>query len=331
MVWRAYTKVLALIALFLMVEVAYTSTLSFTDKLGRKVSVNVPVKKAVIVITGELIPALNLWDQVVGVSRFTQEECDVYKALIKEKPYLKRTQVGSGSDLNVEAVLKLEPDLIITWTYYPNTIRFLENRGLTVFAVHPESLEELYEVIRLHGKFFGKEKRAERVILKMEMVFKLIRERVDKIPEEKRKRVIYLMGSPTRVVAKYGVGNDVLKLAGGINPAEEVSGNYVDVSVEKIIQWNPDVIFIWGNANYDEGWLYKNSQWKLVNAVKNKRIYKLPKWSTWSPRVAVIALYMAMKIYPEQFKDIDFEKVADDFYREVFGISYYKVKQYEGN
>ncbi|MDI6714375.1 MAG: hypothetical protein QMD43_05045 [Thermodesulfovibrio sp.] len=38
---------------------------------------------------------------------------------------------------------------------------------------------------------------------------------------------------------------------------------------------------------------------------------------------------MAMKLYPEQFKDVNFENVADDFYKKVFGISYYKVRQYE--
>jgi len=58
--------------------------------------------------------------------------------------------------------------------------------------------------------------------------------------------------------------------------------------------------------------------------------YKLPRWSTWSPRLAPIALYMAMKLYPEQFQDVNFEKVADRFYQKVFGISYYKVRQYEG-
>jgi len=40
---------------------------------------------------------------------------------------------------------------------------------------------------------------------------------------------------------------------------------------------------------------------------------------------------MAMKLYTEYFKDVNFEKVADRFYQKVFGISYYKVRQYEGN
>jgi iron complex transport system substrate-binding protein len=164
----------------------------------------------------------------------------------------------------------------------------------------------------------------------MNRIFKLIEDRVSKIPSDKRKKVIHLGGTPTRVSGVLGVINDLIKIAGAINPAGTIMQRNVDVSVEKIIEWNPDVIFIWGSAGYDESWLYHNSQWRFIKAVKNRKVYKLPRWSTWSPRLAPIALYMAMKIYPEYFRDINFEKIADDFYKKVFGISYYKVKRYEG-
>lgn len=313
-----------------MVGVASASTITITDKLGRKVSINVPVKRAVVVISYELIPALNLWSQVSGVSRWAEENCGPYKAIFNETPSLKRPTVGAGSDLNVEAVLKLNPDLVITWTYNPDTIKFLEEKGIKVIGIYPESLAELYKDMRMHGIIFGKEKRVEEVIREMEKVFKLITKRVSKIPVEKRKKVIHLGGSPTRVSGALGVTNDIIKIAGGVNPAETFIQRHIDVSLEKIVQWNPDLIFIWGSAGYDESWLYNNSQWRFIKAVQNRQVYKLPKWSTWSPRLAPIALYMAMKIYPEAFRDINFEKVADDFYKKVFGLSYYKVRQYEG-
>jgi iron complex transport system substrate-binding protein len=332
MVCRAFLKVLVLILVlsFIWIEVLQAGTLRVTDKLGRTVMVDVPVKRAVIVIAYELIPALNLWNQVVGVSRWAEKNCDIYKAIVRENPSLRKPTVGAGTDLNIEAVLRLNPDLVITWTYNPNTIWFLEKKGIKVIGIFPDSLQELYEVMRLHGKLFGKEKRVEEVIKEMEKIFNLIRARVSKIPSEKRKRVIHLGGKPTTVSCGIGITNDVIKLIGGINPASSIKERNADVSIERIIQWNPDVIFIWGSAGYDENWLYGNSQWKYVKAVREKRVYKLPRWSTWSPRLAPIALYMAMRVYPEYFRDINFEKVAEDFYKKVFGISYYKVKYYEG-
>ncbi|GAB6182400.1 hypothetical protein JCM13991_01410 [Thermodesulfovibrio hydrogeniphilus] len=226
--------------------------------------------------------------------------------------------------------MKLKPDVVITWSYNPNTVKFLEERGTNVIAIYPDSLEELYKDMRMHGRLFGKEKRVEEVIKEMNNIFKLIQDKVSKIPPERRKKVIHLGGAPTRVSAGVGVTADVIKIAGAINPAGNIMQRNIDVSIEKIIQWNPDVIFIWGSAGYDESWLYNNSQWRFVKAVKNHQVYKLPKWSIWSPRLAPIALYMAMKIYPEYFKDVNFEKVTDDFYKKVFGISYYKVRHYEG-
>jgi iron complex transport system substrate-binding protein len=332
MVCRAIFKVLVLILFlsFIWVEVLQAETIRVTDKLGRKVTVDVPVKRAVILITYEFIPALNLWNQVVGVSRWAEEVCGLYRAILNENPNFRRQTVGASSDLNVEAVLKLNPDLVITWTYNPNTIWFLEKKGIKVIGIYPDSLQELYEIMRLHGKLFGKEKRVEEVIKEMEKIFNLIRVRVSKIPPEKRKRVIHLGGKPTTVSFGIGITNDVITLIGGINPASSIKERNADVSIERIIQWNPDVIFIWGSARYDENWLYGNSQWKYVKAVREKRVYKLPRWSTWSPRIAPIALYMAMRVYPEYFRDVDFEEVADNFYKKVFGISYYKVKHYEG-
>ncbi len=329
MVYRAYIKVLTVLLSLVMVGIASASTITVTDKLGRKVLLNLPVSRAVIIISYELIPALNIWSQIVGVSRWAEENCGLYKAIVTENPPLKRPLVGTGTDVNVEAVMKLNPDLVITWTYNPNTIRFLEEKGIKVIGIYPESLSELYKDMRLHGMLFGKEKRVEEVIMEMEKILKLIGERVNRIPTQKRKKVIHLGGAPTRVSGALGVTNDIIKIAGAINSARSTMQRNVDVSVERIIEWNPDVIFIWGSAGYNESWLYSNSQWRFINAVKNRKVYKLPKWSTWSPHLAPIALYMAMRIYPEEFKDISFEKIADDFYKKVFGISYYKVRQYE--
>lgn len=296
------------------------SSLVITDKLGRTITVDVPVKRAVVVITYELVPALGIWDQVVGISRWAEEECDLYRNIVEKFPQFRRPHVGIGTDVNIEAVMALQPDLVITWSYNQKAIRFLEEKGIKVIAIYPDSLEELYDVIRMHGAIFGKAERAEEVIAEMEKVFRMIRERVQDIAPEKRLKVIHLGGKPTTVSGSVGVTNDLITIAGGVNLGSEIKDRNADVSVEQIIRWNPDVIFIWGNAGYGPEWLLENSQWRYVKAVQQKRVYKLPKWSTWSPRLAPIALWVAMKLYPEKFRDISFDQVREDFYRRVFGL-----------
>jgi iron complex transport system substrate-binding protein len=302
-----------------------------TDNLGRKVYLKIPVKRAVLAITPELIPALDIWDQVAGVSDWAEKSCSVYQAFVYSNLKPRKPTVGTGTNLNIEAILKLNPDLIITWSYNKKIVDYLASKGVNVIAIWPETIKELYEVIRLHGKLFGKEAWAEKVIAEMEEMFKFIRERTARIPSSQRKKVLHLGGKPTTVSGRIGVTNDVIELIGGINVGREINARNADVSVERIIQWNPDIIFIWGSAGYDESWIYNNSQWRFVKAVRNKQVYKLPHWSSWSPRLAPIALFIAMKTYPELFKDVNFEKEVDRYYRKVFGISYTEVKKYERN
>ncbi len=330
MVYRTFYKILVILTiLFGLIKYGFTSVITVTDKLGRKVSVSVPVKRAIVVITYELIPALNLWDQVVGVSDWAEKNCSLYRAFVFGKLKQIKPTVGTGINVNVEAILKLNPDVVITWSYNTEVINFLEKRGIKVIAIWPESLPELYEVIRLHGKLFGKEKRAEEVIKEMNRMFNLINSKISKIPYDKRKKVLHIGGKPTTVSGRLGVIHDIIELIGGLNVAKEINARNAEVSIEKIIKWNPDIIFIWGSAGYDENWLYNNLQWRFVKAVRERQVYKLPHWSTWSPRLASIALYMAIKAYPEYFKDINFEKEVNNFYKKIFGISYYIVKKYE--
>jgi len=329
MVCRVIYKILAFLILFFWVGEAFSSTLTITDKLGRRITLKVPVKRAIIAITPELIPALNIWDQVAGVSDWAEKNCGIYRAFVLEGLKPRKPTVGIKTSLNLEAILSLNPDVVITWSYNTEVIRFLESKGIKVIAIWPDTISELYEVIRLYGRLFGKEKRAEEVIREMEGMFNFIRSRSSKIPFNQRKKVIHLSGKPTTVSGRIGVTNDVIELIGGINVGKEINARNADVSVEKIIKWNPDVIFILGLAGYNEEWLYNNSQWRFVKAVKERKVYKLPRWSTWSPRLAPIALYMAIKTYPEYFRDVNFEKMIDNFYKKVFGISYYVVKKYE--
>ncbi len=306
---------------------AEAETITYKDKLGWDATVKVPVRSVVFFQTYELIPSLGIWDKVVGISRWAYEN----DLMLAAKPDIKKTipSAGSGTDVNIEAILKLKPELVITWTWNPNVVWFMQEKGLTVISIYPESLQELYDVMRLHGRLFKKEKKMEQSIAEMERIFSIIRERVSKIPSDKRKKVVWLGSKPTSIACGIGVTNDIFNLIGGINVAGKIPQRNADFSMEQILSWNPDVIFIWGNANYKARDILENSQWDSLKAVKEGRVYKSPKWSTWSTRLAPIALWMAMKTYPEYFHDINYEKITDNFYRKVFGIPYSKVKQIE--
>lgn len=300
--------------------------ITVVDKLGRNVRVQVPVKRGVLLTTYELVPALGIWDGICASGKWANNN-DIMKACGKNTGGL--PSVGSGADVNMEVMMKLRPDAVVSWTFRPEQLKFMEERGLTVISIYPDSLNELIDVIRMHGRIFDKEKRAEFCIARMNEIFSLIKKRSLKIRPAERQKVLYLGSRPTGVSGKSGMTNDIIELIGGINSAAEIGERNADVSLEKIIRWNPDIIFIWGNAIYSADDIKNNPQWRHINAVKNGRVYKSPDWSNWSPRIAPVALWMARKTYPELYKDINFSSYVEPFFIKIFGLSYRKVKPVE--
>jgi len=304
---------------------AQAATLIWQDNLGRTVSVNTPVKRAIIFSTYEMIPALGLWDQVIGVGRHAYRN----DLMLAARPNIEREYLsaGSGMDVNIETVLKAHPDLVITWAIKPELVRFLEKRGMTVAAVHPDNIEELHEAIMYHGRVFGREVQAEQVVCESKRLFGVIERKIRSVPHERRKRVLWLSSKPTIVAGGTGMYDDLVKAIGAVNPAASAyHQRYVEVSMEKILAWNPDVIFIWGNAKYTVSDILNNPQWRHVRAVKSGQVFKAPLWSTLSPRAAAAAMIIAAQVYPDRIDKETVEKELDIFYRRVFGISYRSLK-----
>jgi len=287
----------------------------------------VPVRRAVLFETYELVAHLGIWNEIIGVSRYAYEN-DLVRA-VKPNIHTAIPSAGSGLDVNIEALLKLKPDLVLTWTYKPETVPFMEKKGLTVIAVYLESVVELYEVMRLLGRLFQKEEQVEDSIILMERIFNLIRERVSGISDCDKKRVLWLGRSPTTVAGRTGIPHDTLTLMRGVNVAASIHEENAEVSMEQIIAWNPEVIFIWGGAQYTSKDIMDGSQWRHIKAIRQGKVLKAPHWSRWSPRLALVALWMAMRTYPEHFRDVNLEETMEDFFRTLYGISYRGLNRIE--
>ena len=98
--------------------------------------------------------------------------------------------------------------------------------------------------------------------------------------------------------------------------------------MEQIYAWNPDLIFITNFNTYRPEDLYENTvegyDWSAVDAVVNKRAYKMPlgMYRSYTPGAdtPVTLLWMAQTAYPELFEDIDIIAEAKTYYHDVFGI-----------
>ena len=309
---------IALLAVGLCGAVASGETLSYKDKLGRTVRLEVPVQRVVIYQLHEFLPALKAWDKIVGIGRFAYQN----SVMVATKPDIASTvpSGGSGTDINIEGLLKVKPDVVITWSVRPQNVRFMEEKGLKVIAVYPDSIREMYDVLALLGRLFGREKEAAATKRRMDEIFEMVRAHTAKIPANRRAKVLWTYSRQNSVAAFDSLSNDIFQLIGAENAAGGVNQRTVDVSMETILKWNPDTVFVWGSATYRSQDILNSSQWRGVRAAQNRRVYKAPVWSTWSPCLAPIVLWVAAKTYPDLYRDVDVHAVTDKFFRDVFGI-----------
>jgi len=294
---------------------AKTKTIVVTDALGRRVVVHEPVKRAVFLIGYELIPYLGIWNRVVGISIWAKTHDTFMKSVAKD--WLKNIPaVGTATQINLETLLDLKPDLIITWNYKPQTVKLLEalgkKDGFSVITIFPEGLKSLMSTLNMLGRVFEVEKKTKKIIGQMNFVFKTIRARVSHL-KTRPKKALWLWDSINRVAGRTGVVPDLMRISGVKNCASNIKQPYPRVSLEEIVLWNPDIIFIWGNANYGPKKLFNDPRLCTIKAVKDREVFKAPDWSTWSPRAALVCLWMAKKAYPNAFNNGFMIKIKKEF------------------
>ncbi|MGD0970934.1 MAG: ABC transporter substrate-binding protein [Desulfobaccales bacterium] len=267
----------------------------------------------------ETVAALHAWDRVVGISRYAYDN-DLLKRVV---PHLRQIPaLGSAFNVNVEALLALKPDLVVTWTSKPESAEHLRRQGIPVLMFYPKTLADLYRDLAQLGQVFGKEARAREVTEHMAQSLAALQARLAGVPEESRPRVVWLWGKPTNINGNRGVIADLLQIAGGRNVGAHLNGLNQEISMETIIGLSPQVAVIWGSASYTAQDLLRDPKWSITPAVKNQRVFKAAPFSTWSPRVVVLAWWLGHCFHPQVISEADWRQAADDIYRQCYGIPY---------
>ncbi len=303
------------------------STITVVDLAGREVEIPAKLDRVVVLCSqiAELVYVFGEWDTVVGVTKWAK-----YNPVLSELANFSNVQeVGSASNPDVEAIIALDPQLIITYggkygySTPDSALQAFENVSIPYILVEMGSLEDLYTTIRLMGKVFHHEDLAEDIVTDMQSIINQVREKASSIPEDERIKALWLWSKPTKVTGGAGVTYDLMVNAGAINPASNYTEKYVEVPLELIISWNPDVLIIWSSASYEPEDLINDEQWQEINAIKNETVYKVPSIisDTWSIRVCLLQVWMFLKFYPDQ--DMNYSAIADDFFMKYYGTHYW--------
>ena len=248
-----------------------------------------------------------------------------------------KTDYINGSEVNLEELMKLEPDVVFYNASQAEQGEQLRNAGFAAVAISVNkweynAIETLNEWIKLLSELFPENDKAKVVAAYSENMYHLVQERVADLSEEERERVFFLYKYTETSMETSGekfFGQFWAEAVGAVNVAEELgTDNQVAANMEQIYVWDPSMIFI---TNFTEAMpedLYTNAignyDWSAIDAVKNEKAFKMPlgMYRSYTPGVdtPVTLLWFAKTTYPELFADIDIVEETKTYYQEVFGI-----------
>jgi iron complex transport system substrate-binding protein len=146
-----------------------------------------------------------------------------------------------------------------------------------------------------------------------------INRRVAKVPPGRRPRVYYGRGPQGLNTGLAGsISAEFIEQLGAVNVAAELGrGGLVQVSIEQVLRWNPDVVITIDSNFYAAA--RGHPLWRELPAISAGRIHLAPNvpfgWIDFPPSInRLIGLrWLARILYPETFPE-DLRPVVRDFY-----------------
>lgn len=299
------------------------------DMAGRTVRIQ-PVAKRIIPTfkpSSLCVAALGLQNRLVGIDTDSQKDIlqlAVYPP-VADLPVVGRKSTG----LNFEAMVALQPDLVIMYAQKDGIAIAdrLADHGIAAIVILPESLESLYATMRLIATAAGVPQRAQISIAACQRLIDLTRQRVAEIKEKERKTVYF---ASTRGFFSTATGDllqdEIITTAGAIHTGHALSGYFREISPEKFLQWNPDVVVVSGGGMPKATKMLARPQYARVSAVEAGRIHAFPSniapWDFPSPLSAAGVLWMASRCYPQRFADVNVAEEIDAFHKVLFGKTF---------
>ncbi len=296
--------------------------ITITDHLGRKVTLEEPAEKLVsgYYITTSMLIALGLEDNLVGVEA-KAETRPIYKMAAPH--FLDLPVMGTMKEFNLEGAAALEPDLVIISIRLKDTVESLEQLGINVLAVNPESMEELKETIEMIGKATAREEKARALI----SYYDEKTQEIANITKDGDKATVYLAGNNSLLSTATSkmYQNSIIEMAGGINVAGDIDDTYwADISYEQLIAYNPEIIIGAPGAEYTKDDLLNDKKLQGISAIKNGQVYFMPNsfelWDSPVPSGILGTLWITSILHEENYTFDAFKQEVYDFYKEFYNI-----------
>ncbi|MPW26935.1 ABC transporter substrate-binding protein [Alkalibaculum sp. M08DMB] len=272
-----------------------TYPLTITDDLGNEVTFEKAPEKIVSVSPGitETLFELGLGENIIG-----RDGASDYPKAAQDLEI-----VGDYKGPNTELIIDLAPEVVFAYESIPEDVnQLLEASNIKVVVFNPTNVDGVLENIKQVGVITNKQTRANELIESMSAKRTEI---LEKVKDVDQKKVFMDLGDFISVGPNTFI-NSILEEANAINIASDSDTPWPTLSIEKIIEDNPDVYISTYTSVED---IKSVVGIDVIEAYKNDNIIVIP-WGTEEhnmiqrpgPRVVEGLEIYANTIYPELFE-----------------------------
>ncbi len=311
---------------------------TFIDLAGNVVDLPDSIERVIITSMSPMVPVyvyyVNSTDMLVGANSagITYAESGIMSEIY---PELEKVDTGfvQGVVINIEEILKLDPDVVIYTGSRQDEYEILSKAGLTsvgftnakgdynVFSQMESWLNQLSRIVGDTGK-------ADDLVSYNYEIQKKVAEKVNTVSDENKPRAMIIFSYKDGNLQVAGSGHYSeywLDATGAKNVASELTGLQT-VDMEQVIDWDPEIIYFANSQNAMPSDLYNNTvsgyDWSSVSAVKDHHVYIFPyaTYMSYAPALenGLVLEWMAQINHPELFKDLDMNEETAAFFKRFF-------------
>ncbi|HCN91386.1 MAG TPA: cobalamin-binding protein [Oxalobacteraceae bacterium] len=261
-------KVNKLLALLVcMTALQASAAITVRDDDGNAVTVEKPAQRIISMAphVTELLFAAGGGERIVGAVSYSD-----FPEAAKRIPH-----IGDNRQVDMERVIAMKPDLIVVWIHGSSErqIETLRKLGIPMFHSEPRKLDEIADSVLRLGQLMGTESVAQPAAAELKKKLAALTAQYANRPTV---RLFYqVWDKPLYTLNGAHIVSDAIRLCGGENIFAKMKVTAPVVSVEGVLQEDPEAIFGSIERSARDGGINLWRRYTTMKAVRNDNLFTL--------------------------------------------------------
>lgn len=245
-------------------------------------------------------------------------------------------------EAGIEQVAATRPDAVLMKSSARRAGNVMDQVGLPIVFLDLETPAQYERDLAILGRLLDAPESADRLIRYYRGITGLVGERTAPLPDAAKPRVLLLQYSDRNGTTAFSVPppdwiqTELVERAGGRPVWKEAAerGGWTIVNLEQIAAWDPDIVLVvryHGDTAQAAAAIRADSRWQTVRAVQTGHLLAFPgdycSWDQPDPRWGLGLLWLAARLHPDRFPDVNFPEEIFRFYA-LYGLDADSVREH---